>query len=108
MNRLCQALSELGADNMGIAREYLLQPRKKVTWHDVEIFTTMQGLEFDELFQDRVLALLGALKSQSYLEGIWYRRSDLRSTTQNGRPIAMLISRTSRLFRDLMTTWPAN
>jgi hypothetical protein len=59
VEELCRSLSELGADNIEAVREHLLQPRKKATWDDVELLTTMEGLEFDELFQDRVLASIG-------------------------------------------------
>ena len=59
VEELCRSLSELGADNIEAVREHLLQPRKKAIWDDVELLTTMEGLEFDELFQDRVLASIG-------------------------------------------------
>ena len=49
INVLISALSQLGAINLDKVRDHLLRLDTKVTWRDIDIFTTMKGLQFDDL-----------------------------------------------------------
>ena len=56
INVLISALSQLGAINLDKVRDHLLRLDTKVTWRDIDIFTTMKGLQFDDLSHNCTLS----------------------------------------------------
>jgi len=56
INVLVSVLSQLGAVNLDKVGDHLLRLDTKVTWRDVDIFTTMKGLQFGDLFYDCTVA----------------------------------------------------
>jgi len=59
---LILVMSQLGATNLDRARDHLLRTETQTLFHDVELFSSMRGLEFQELFRNRVIVDFQGLK----------------------------------------------
>jgi len=56
--RLLAALKEVGGVTLDEARQVLRKPKIQVRWRDVEMLTSIDGLEFDAVVSGAVTALI--------------------------------------------------
>lgn len=62
VERICRVLNTMGAVKLDEMRKKFIRPGCKVCWNDVEFFSSMNGLSFENLYSESIWCTIGSVQ----------------------------------------------